>query len=287
VVQKLAEQEEREARARRELEHERELAKVKSRFVSVVSHEFRTPLAIINAAAHLLGHYADRMSGEERVGQVEEIQNAVGRMAEMMEDLLVHGNLQSGNMKFTALRVDVEAFCRRLISETSNNPFAQCAIELVVGPGAHEAFLDEKILRCILGNLLSNAVKYSLPGQPVALEVDRVPGNAAFDADKRTSAGEHLQFKISDSGIGIPAADLSNVFQPFHRASNTGNRPGTGMGLAIVKQSVELHRGSIKVESEEGKGTTFWVWLPLALPNFAEGSPALPAEPKPPERGEQ
>jgi len=287
AVRKLAKHEEREARARRELEHERELSLVKSRFVSTVSHEFRTPLAVINAAAHLLGHYSERMSGEDRLGQVEEIQNAVGRMAEMMEDLLVHGNLQSGKMKCSPMQVDVEGFCRRLIAETSNNPFVQCAIELDVGSGAHEAFLDEKLLRCILGNLLSNAVKYSIPGQPVKLEVQRVAGNLEIDADTRTSAGDHLQFKISDSGIGIPAADLPKVFQPFHRASNIGTRPGTGMGLAIVKQSVELHRGAIKVESEEGKGTTFWVWLPLAVPDLAEGSPALTSEPKPPASGEQ
>jgi signal transduction histidine kinase len=105
----------------------------------------------------------------------------------------------------------------------------------------------------------------------VTLEVDRVAGNMSINAATRTLAGDHLQFKVSDSGIGIPAAELPKLFQSFYRASNVGNLPGTGMGLAIVKQSVDLHRGAIKVESEEGKGTTFWVWLPLALPDLAGG----------------
>jgi signal transduction histidine kinase len=106
----------------------------------------------------------------------------------------------------------------------------------------------------------------------VTLGVERVAGNVAIDADTKTLAGDHLQFKISDSGIGIPAAELPKLFQSFYRASNVGNLPGTGMGLAIVKQSVELHRGAIKVESEEGKGTTFWVWLPLGLSDLAAGT---------------
>jgi signal transduction histidine kinase len=114
------------------------------------------------------------------------------------------------------------------------------------------------------------------------LVVERVSGNVFIDADTKLLVGDHLQFKVTDSGIGIPAAELPKLFQPFYRASNVGNLPGTGMGLAIVKQSVELHRGAIKVESEEGKGTTFWVWMPLALPQQDGASVLLSAENQPP-----
>jgi signal transduction histidine kinase len=139
-----------------------------------------------------------------------------------------------------------------------------------VDSAVDEAFLDEKILRHILGNLLSNAVKYSQDGQPVKLEVRRLAGSAQLCDGTGPAAENCLAFKISDSGIGIPAADLPKLYQTFHRAANVGNRPGTGMGLAIVKQFVELHRGTIRIASEEGIGTTVWVELPA-------GAPASPA----------
>jgi signal transduction histidine kinase len=117
-------------------------------------------------------------------------------------------------------------------------------------------------MRHILGNLLSNAVKYSSDGQPVKLEVKRVVNSLQPNGTTDTPAEPHLEFKVSDAGIGIPAADLGKLYQTFHRAANVGNRPGTGMGLAIVKQFVDLARGSIQIESQEGKGTTVRVHLP-------------------------
>jgi len=254
--------------SRRALEHERELNQIKSRFVSMVSHEFRTPLGVINTAAHLLGRYTDRMTDEERGTQVQEIQNSVERMTGMMEDLLLHGEFETGKMECKPSRVDVESLCRRLISEVPNHPGAPCPIQCAIDPAAREAVLDEKILRHILGNLLSNAVKYSGDGQqPVTIEVKRVVGKAPTNGDAvdtKMPPQDHLELKVSDSGIGIPAADIAKLFQTFHRAANVGNRPGTGMGLAIVKQYVDLHRGKIRIESEEGKGTTVWVSLPIA-----------------------
>jgi signal transduction histidine kinase len=136
----------------------------------------------------------------------------------------------------------------------------ECAVEPTVG----EAWLDEKILRHILGNLLSNAVKYSADIQPVKLEVKRVASGPRPNGGTNTEAEPQLEFKVSDAGIGIPAAGLDKLYQAFHRAANVGSRPGTGMGLAIVKQFVDLHRGTIRLESQEGKGTTVWVRLPNA-----------------------
>jgi len=165
-------------------------------------------------------------------------------------------------------------FCRELISELASLPGAACVIECAIDPAVREAFLDERILRHVLCNLLSNAIKYSLDGQPVKLEVTRVAANAPIAGGARAPQGDHIQLLVRDSGIGIPAADLAKVFQAFHRSANVGNRPGTGMGLAIVKKFVDLHRGMIHVESTEGKGTTVWVWLPVASSEVPDHPPS-------------
>jgi len=106
----------------------------------------------------------------------------------------------------------------------------------------------------------------------VKLEVKRVGGIFQLANNSNTSADSYIEFKISDSGIGIPAADFPKLYETFHRAPNVGNRPGTGMGLAIVKQFVDLHRGTIRFESQEGKGTTVWVELPIGSATSAEAN---------------
>ena len=240
----LAEHKENEARVRLELEHEHALNRIKSHFVSLVSHEFRTPLSVISMGAFMLRDYGEGMSGEERAEEIQQIQLAVGRMTGMMEDFLVHEKIQCGKLACHPVRMNLEAFCQGLIPEVANHFQPARLVELSLEPAAREAFLDEKILRHILGNLLSNAVKYSDAGQPVKLEVKRVTGQAWSPESPETPTEDHLQLTVSDTGIGIPAADLAKIYDTFHRAANVGNRPGTGMGLAIVKQFVDLHRGA-------------------------------------------
>jgi len=264
TAQQLAERKENEERSRLALEHEH--VRRQSHFVAMVSHEFRTPLGVINTSAHLLGRYWDRMAGEDRAAQIGEIQGSVARMTLLMEDLLIHGEFETGNAECRLMHVDVEALCRQLVSDISKNLGASCLIDCRIDPAAREAFVDGKILHHILGNLLSNAVKYSLIGQPVAFDVRRVVGNAPIDADMKMSTDDHLQLTVTDTGIGIPAADLGRLFESFHRAANVGERPGSGMGLAIVKKCVDLHCGTVRIDSTLGKGTSVRVWLPIASP---------------------
>ena len=208
-------------------------------------------------------------------------------MTQMMNDFLLHNHCASGKMECQPAQVEVESLCRRIIAEVASQAGPPRAIECLVDPSVDEAWLDEKILRHILGNLLSNAVKYSSNGQAVKLEVKRVARSSSepyleskvtdspstLNPQPSTVSSEpHLEFKVTDSGIGIPAADLAKLYQTFHRAANVGNRPGNGMGLAIVKQFVDLHRGTIRFESQEGKGTTVWVELPDGAP---ASTPAL------------
>lgn len=266
AAQQLSELKLNEERSRRALEHERELNQIKSRFVSMVSHEFRTPLCVIGMAGSLLRLYADRMTAAERSKQIQGIQAGVERMTQMMEDLLLHGEFETGKVECKPVPVDVAALCQQTISEVSKQATALRAIESVIDPAASKAVLDPKILRHILGNLLSNALKYSSEGQSVVLKVTHSTGHAPAEGDTKTQTADQLQLTVIDSGIGIPVADLSKLFQAFKRASNVGNRPGTGMGLAIVKQFVDIHGGTIRIESTEGKGTSVSVWLPIASP---------------------
>ena len=266
LEEKVLEHQENEERSRRALQREHELHMIKSRFVTMVSHEFRTPLSVVNISADMLGRYHDRLTGGERAAHIDDIQGAVTRMTEMMEDFLIHGGFENGKMECKPSRVDMETICRRLIGESASGPAAGRSIEYSIEPAAREAFLDQKILRHVLGNLLSNAIKYSTDGQSVSLEVKCVAGDAQASEGTDTPSGDQIQLTVRDSGIGIPSGEMSKLFQTFHRASNVGQRPGTGMGLAIVKQCVDLHRGTIRVTSEEGKGTTFSVCLPNVPP---------------------
>lgn len=263
-----------EERARRALEHEHALNQIKSRFVTMVSHEFRTPLGVVNTAGHMLERYFDRMTPEDRRGQVRAIQGAVEHMTQMMEDFLVHGALDAGRMECRPSRVDLEELCRRLGADFANQLAQGRAFECRVDPAVREALIDAKIVRHIVGNLVGNALKYSSAAHPVQLEVTPAPAQIV-DSEAASIASAWLQMRVTDRGIGIPAQDLPLLFQPFHRGRNVGNRAGTGMGMAIVKQAVDLHRGRIRVESEEGKGTTVLVWLPLvpALSPVADARP--------------
>ena len=267
AARQLVELREHEERVRRDLEREQALNEIKGRFVSLVSHEFRTPLCIIKMAASLLETNGPGGSGAEAAGPVREIQRAVEHMTGMMDDLLLHEKIQRGTIECQPAPVNVEAFCRALIPELLHplhpHRVVECTVEAAVG----EVLLDQTVLRHILGNLLGNALKYSGEDQPVTLTVTRMTTPAPTpDAPPE----EHLEFKVCDTGIGIPEADLAHLFQNFHRAANVGDRPGTGMGLAIVKQFVDLHRGGIRLESREGRGTTVWVWLPCGAPPEAE-----------------
>lgn len=236
----------------RALAREKELSELKTNFVSMVSHEFRTPLEVIVSSADILDRYLNRLPAPERAEHVAAIQHSVKRMSGMMEDVLLLGRFESDRQQFTPDDLHLTAFCRRLADEMRSATAGRCPIELTLDDSLPLARADEKLLRPILINLLSNAVKYSPAGAPVRLGLTRDAHAAVF--------------VISDSGLGIPASDQTHLFEAFHRGANTAQIPGTGLGLVIVKRSVELHGGRIEFTSEEGKGTSFTVRLPVFNP---------------------
>lgn len=232
------------------LQREKELSEMKSRFVSIASHELRTPLATILSSAELLEHYSDGLSADDRLKMLHGIQGAVKRMNAMIEDVLIIGKAEAGALQFEPRPVDLADLCHKVVEELRPGVAKQHVIRFEQQFERGSLNLDEKLLRHILTNLLSNAVKYSPPGSTVSLQLAERDGQALIE--------------VGDQGIGIPEEDQARLFESFHRASNVGTRQGTGLGLVIVKKAVELHGGTISIDSKVDAGTRISVRLPLA-----------------------
>ena len=231
------------------LEREKELSQLKSNFVSMVSHEFRTPLGIIQSSAELLREFHEKMRPDEREAQLDSIARNTRRMASMMEGVLVLSRLEAGKLDFQPAALDLNLFCRRVVDEARSATNGRGVIELVLNSVLPEAKADEQLLGHIFSNLLSNAVKYSEPGATVRFTVGRNDCDAVC--------------VVTDEGIGISEKDQQQMFEAFHRGGNVGTRPGTGLGLLLVKRCAELHGGSVQVKSRIGEGTTVTVTLPV------------------------
>lgn len=265
----ITERKQLEAYLRQALAREKELSELKSRFVTMVSHEFRTPLATILSSADLMEFYVETSNSDKLLQHISQVQKSTEYMTQMLEDVLTIGQAEAGKLQLKPSRLDLSQFCRELVRDIDNNSVENTReggeaanlkrIKLIennmleADSGEYkEAFLDAKMLRQILNNLLSNALKYS--SQEVSLELSCEEGMA--------------EFKVRDSGIGIAPEDQVKILEPFHRGENVENIPGTGLGLAIVKKCVDLHGGLLFVESEVGAGTTFVVKLPLHQPEY-------------------
>jgi len=249
VVNDISERKRAEVEMWRALERERELSQLKSNFVSMVSHEFRTPLGIILSSAQILSDYLDQLPAAERREHLEAIAKSSKHMASLMEEVLVLSRMESGKLAFEPALLDLAIIGRRLVEEVQSATGSTCPIDLTVDADCAAARADERLLRHILTNVLTNAVKYSAPGTPVGFRIERENHQAVC--------------RVRDRGIGIPEADLRRLFSAFHRGRNVGQVPGSGLGLVIVKRCVELHGGSIRVDSQVGEGTTVTVRLPV------------------------
>ncbi len=245
----ITERKKSETEVREALEQQRALNELRSRFVAMTSHEFRTPLAAILSAEELLRHYGDRLPQPERIEVLDSIASGVQRMSRMMDRVLLLGKADAGMLDFKPQRIQVASLCRQFVDEArAQQPGDRSEVALEVAEDVGEGAYDEKLLRHIFSNLLSNALKYSPGG-----------GQVRFNVRREQSA---TVFEVADQGIGIPADEIAHLFESFHRASNVGAIQGTGLGLAIVKNAVEMHGGAIEVASALGQGTVFTVSLP-------------------------
>ena len=253
LIEDIARSEAVAAARERELVSAREISDLKSNFVSMVSHEFRTPLAVILSSTDILSNHLDRLSPERRVQQLASIRSSTQQMARLIEEVLLLGKVEAGKMAFAPGPVKVRGFLSELVDEALSATARRCPITLHCADDLPD-FLhaDPALLRHIFTNLLTNASKYSPEGAQVSMHVE--------------TAESALVFRVTDQGIGIPAEDQARLFEPFHRAKNVGQVGGTGLGLMITKRCVELHSGTIAISSPPGAGTTVTVSIP-AGPN--------------------
>ena len=231
------------------LQREQELNEIKCRIITVVSHEYRTPLTTILSSAELLEHYNHKLSEEKQITHLQRIKGAVTHLTDLVTDMLDINQAEAGELEFNPTPLDLEVFCRQLVEELQKNIGQDHAITFVSLGGCFSCVMDEKLLKQIFTNLLSNAIKYSHQNSTVHFELRCHDGMGVF--------------QVRDEGIGIPEADQVQLFKPFERGSNIGTISGTGLGLALVKKLVDLHSGQITVDSTLGVGTTFRVTVPL------------------------
>ena len=240
------------------LKKERELNELKSRLVSMVSHEIRNPLNGILAATQILERYGEQWPKEKKQEFFQRIKNSVKQLTELLDDVLVIGKADSKKLEVKPAPLDLSKFIYDLVEEIKLSTGSQHAIAFVTQGQCTSVYLDEKLLRHILTNLLSNAIKYSPQASTVNFEL------ICQDVE--------VIFQIKDEGIGIPPEDQERLFESFHRAGNVKNIPGTGLGLAIVKKCVDIQGGKIAVKSEVGVGTTFTVTLPFQNSHSRDGT---------------
>jgi len=246
VLQRLKNSEQSMMRA---LEQEKELNLLKSSFISMASHELRTPMTMIRTCVELLQNYNNELTQEKRNQYFDRIKSAIHQITHLLDEVLLLGSTKSGGLRFQPQPLDLEAFCRELSDAMQFGSNSRHSISLTFQGTCTQTEMDTDLLRYILTNLLSNAIKYSPEG-----------GNITFTVNCQD---DFATFQIKDQGIGIPPKDQPHLFETFYRCTNVGSIKGTGLGLAIVKKCTELHQGQIRVSSEPCKGTTFTLTLPV------------------------
>lgn len=229
------------------IDEERQQRQLKSRLVGMFSHDFRNPLASILSASGILQNYADRLPIEKQQKYLRRIDGSVHLLLQMLDDMLMIAEVENGQLIEQRQAIDLEQLIERtihdfvLIDEGKHHLTFESSLPLSIA-------IDRRFVQHIITNLLSNAIKYSPEGSTVTVQASAAHGQVIIT--------------VQDAGIGIPEADIARVFDPFFRASNVTKADGTGLGLALVKQLVDVCGGRLEVTSELGQGSCFSVMLP-------------------------
>jgi PAS domain S-box-containing protein len=250
VSQNITERKKAEEEMINALQKERQVNELKSRFVSMASHEFRTPLATVLSSVALIARYNKPEDEEKRMKHINRIKSSVSNLTQILEEFLSLGKLEEGRVANVPETIDIQEFATDITEELQMTAKAGQSIHYShYGVGAMVR-VDKQLLRNVLFNLLSNAIKYSPENREIIFET--------------IVKDNELEINITDHGIGIPDDDQMLIFSTFYRAQNVTNIEGTGLGLNIVKKYVELMNGEISFVSELNKGTTFTVKIPQA-----------------------
>jgi signal transduction histidine kinase len=234
------------------LAQEQRLTQLQQDFVSMASHEFRTPLTIIDGQAQRLMKLADIKPVAEIIERAKKVRKAVLRMTTVIETLLSSSSMMDGSAQlyFHPVEVDLRLLLEE-VCQLHREVAPQSRIWQKLGTAPLPVLGDTKLLPQMFGNLISNALKYSPDGGLIEI--------------RACVEGDHVAVSVRDEGIGIPEKDLASIFGRYNRGSNVSGIVGTGVGLYLVEIVTHLHQGSVAVESEEGKGSCFTVRLPLLL----------------------
>ncbi len=230
------------------LQTEKQLNEMRSSFFSMTSHQFRTPLSTILLSIELLLKYGSSWDDAKRSEHLRRVQEAAHRLHHLLEDILMITRLELGRYAPAPKEFDLIEFCENMLQEIAVNDRDLHQIDCQHTPEQITVFADQSLLGRVFDNLLSNALKYSPDGTCVTVRLEQ--------------EGNQILIDVTDQGMGIPEREMMNLFQPFQRASNAIEIPGTGIGLTIVKKSIELMSGTVFLKSKEGQGTTFRVGFP-------------------------
>ncbi len=245
VEENITKQKKAEEEIKNSLLKEKELNELKTRFVSMASHEFRTPLSTILSSVALIGKYPND-AREQREKHIQRIKSAINNLTNILNDFLSIGKLEEGKIQIDIEEVELADLLVHIKEEM--DPTLKTNQKLLMPKvNGIKIKTDPKILKNAFLNLISNASKYSEPGSPIEVTFSKLRGGC--------------QFAVKDEGYGIPKEEQSNIFDRFYRAANAVNLPGTGLGLNIVKKYIELLQGEVEFVSEVGVGTTFTITL--------------------------
>jgi two-component system CheB/CheR fusion protein len=250
VIHNITEQKKIEEGLMKVIDKQKELTEMKSKFVSIASHEFRTPLSTILSSSSLVEKYKKPEDEPKREKHLARIKTSVHNLTDILNDFLILGKMEEGGVKNNPAVFDIRLFFKELTDEMQGNLKEGQEIKLTQHHDSPLVYLDSKHFKNVLLNLLSNAIKYSPEGKTIHLSCNFKKG--------------HLIVKVRDEGMGIPKEDQEHLFTTFFRANNVTNIQGTGMGLHIVKKYMELMGGNVSFESELDKGTVFTLDLPHA-----------------------
>ena len=229
------------------LDKEKEYNLLQQKFVSLVSHEFRTPLAIIDGSAQRLIRRKDKAAPEEIATRLEKVRSAILRLTGLIDLTLYTTRLDAGNIGMNPATCDLRDLVREVCERQAEiSPEYEFVVDIDALP--EDMFADKNLLDMVFTNLLSNAVKYS-------------PDNKTIQVTGSLTDGE-VRVSVSDSGVGIPKEDMPHMFKRFFRARTSEGYRGTGVGLNVSREFVEMHGGRIELQSTVGKGSTFTVHLP-------------------------
>jgi len=237
----------------RAIEKEQELNSLKTRFISTVSHEYRTPLTTIMTASYLVDTFIKTGNLADASKFISRIQASVKSMTDLLDQVLTISKSDTGDQKAKPILTNIYDFCHsfvdeyRIIDKNNHNIYFETTDDT-----RQQSYIDPTLLQQILSNLISNAIKYSPIDSDIVLT--------------HRKEGSNLIFEVKDNGIGIPKEQIRYIFEPFYRATNTGVVQGSGLGLSIVKRCVDIYHGKIEVERQENIGTTVTVTIPEIFP---------------------